>query len=219
MLLIDIGHTRLKSAQYISTGKIKSVISFPVQDVMKILPEEDAIVSCVDNRVKEKLKSQKHLRFVSSTDVPFPSRYNLSLLGADRLLACMASVEVLGFRDAYVLDAGSFVTVDLIREGVHHGGAIFPGIGELFGLAKAVLGRELYYEPVKEIDSALSTDRAVNFALGQMFGFLKGDNLPVVLTGGDANLLEGILLYFGKEYIIEPDLVLLGLSCMVDSMN
>ncbi len=216
MLLIDIGHTRVKYARYVSKARIENVVSLPVQDFTKVLPEEVAIVSCVDGEVQKRLKGQRNFEFISASDIPFPSRYDLSLLGVDRLLACMASVEILGFKNTYIVDAGSFVTIDIVRDGVHCGGAIFPGIRGLFDLARAVLGRDVFYEAVDGIDYAISTDRAVNFAITRMFDFIKGDNLSVVLTGGDACLLEGLLCYLKKEYVLERDLVLLGMSCIVE---
>lgn len=55
-------------------------------------------------------------------------------MGLDRKIACA------GLSDAVIVDAGSAVTVDIMKEGVHQGGIILPG---LINLKKIYISRFL----------------------------------------------------------------------------
>lgn len=104
-------------------------------------------------------------------------------MGIDRIVA-LQDVD-----NAVVVDAGSAITVDLVKKGVFEGGFIYPGI-------KAM--QECY----KNISSALDYSFNFELTLDKMaknsrdaisYGYLKAfvdeiesKNLPIILTGGDA---------------------------------
>lgn len=71
--------------------------------------------------------------FVVSADGPSGLRYDYHdarQLGADRIANAEAARHLHPGRDLLIVDAGTATTVDAVSaSGVHHGGAILPGIG------------------------------------------------------------------------------------------
>jgi type III pantothenate kinase len=110
-------------------------------------------------------------------------------MGVDRIFACEA------IDNGIIIDAGSAITVDAVKDGVFDGGFIYPGI-------KAMS------ETYKNISSAL--DYSFNFELDLdkmpknsqdaiSYGFLKtlyceviSYNMDIILTGGDAKIFAKI---------------------------
>lgn len=141
-------------------------------------------------------------------------------LGVDRLAAMIAaSVKFQG--DTCIVDCGTAVTVDALGTGgIHHGGVIFPG----FTSMRAALTADTSIDSAGGTDSfeiaADSTRGAiytgcmsaiaggverVMHAMQDRYGTFE----QVILTGGDARLLEPLLTC---EAVHEPYLVLDGLK-------
>ena len=129
-------------------------------------------------------------------------------MGIDRVMACEA-VE-----DGVVVDAGSAITVDVIRNGRFEGGFIHPGVASL---------RRAYREMSPRLDSSFNFDMqldkmpkntqdAITYgALGLLAKEVRSYGLPVLLTGGDASALMPLfaqpshvplLLFSGMKKII-----------------
>jgi type III pantothenate kinase len=150
------------------------------------------------------------------------------LLGADRWVALITLSVVYG-RPGIVVDCGTAITVDgLSSSGQHIGGVIGPG---LMAMKKSLL------KSAHQIDTRLSlnagskvdfasknTDDAIDngiklSAIGFVDGVLDGmadmlgQNVKVVITGGDASLLHPLLK---NETIHDPDLLLRGLLLMAE---
>ncbi len=53
-------------------------------------------------------------------------------LGRDRLVACWQARQLSNEEGLVVIDAGTAVTVDIVRQSVHLGGLIFPGTATMF---------------------------------------------------------------------------------------
>ena len=110
-------------------------------------------------------------------------------MGIDRIMAC----EV--FENALIIDAGSAVTVDVVKEGVFQGGYIYPGIHamrECYAKISPALGYSFNYELDLDIMPKNSQD-AISY------GYLKtlqreviSHAMPIVLTGGDAKIFAKI---------------------------
>ncbi len=129
-------------------------------------------------------------------------------MGVDRIFAIEAVDH------GIIVDAGSAITVDVVRNGVFKGGSIYLGL-------KAI---EHAY---KNISPALET--AINFELDMnclpkntkdaiSYAYLKplrdevfSHNLPIVLTGGDANKLKKIF----PEAKIETKLIFTSMKKML----
>ena len=150
-------------------------------------------------------------------------------LGVDRWLALIAAWQKY-HGPVCIVDCGTAITVDFIDAGGHHqGGLISPGLA----LMKKSLDRgteALLYNETDEIAGycaseplamlANVTEAAIyNGTLIAAVGFIEHvlakQPLPrqLILTGGDAALIAS---HLNVTSIIDPDLVLRGLLCVLE---
>jgi len=131
-------------------------------------------------------------------------------LGADRQAAC------LGIGHGVVVDAGSAVTVDVMEKGRHLGGWIWPGLAALrraYATISSRLDRPLEPRRLPEGLPA-DTDEALAFAVfAPMAETIRrhAAGRPVVLTGGDAEILASVL----PEARIDETVVFRGMKQMI----
>jgi len=130
-------------------------------------------------------------------------------MGIDRVMAC----EAVG--DGAIVDAGSAITVDVVKAGRFEGGFIYPGLTAL---------RRAYRDISPRLDSSFNFDMqldkmpkntqdAITYgALGLLAREVRSYRVPVYLTGGDAPALmplfaqpihEPLLLFTGMKKIIK----------------
>ncbi len=149
---------------------------------------------------------------------------NPGQLGVDRWVALLAAHHSIA-GPACIVDCGTAVTIDaLARDGRHLGGLILPGIR----MMREALRRETAIPWVEvggtgllatETGSAIAAGglnavaALVEKVLRQITGQL-GEHPVLLLTGGDADLLQGVLEEPG---IGEPDLVLKGMALIADA--
>ncbi len=125
-LLVDIGNSMLC---WSLGGKYDCV---PVEsfaaDLMPVY--ERALVSCVahsrllplfNNAIIIKPKPYKNIKF----------HYDLAELGSDRFLAIVAGFEKYPTQDLMIIDIGTFVTIDCIKNQQHISLGIAPGLKKL----------------------------------------------------------------------------------------
>lgn len=140
-------------------------------------------------------------------------------LGVDRWLSLVA-VWQKNQSPACIVDCGTAITVDLIdADGRHQGGLICPGLT----LMKRSLGQGTEALPFSETSHVFGlanfTEAAIYSgtlmaAIGLIEQVLtKQPDTQLILTGGDAELIAGQL---GTAAIVEPDLVLRGLLCVLE---
>lgn len=180
MILCDIGNSTF---HFLIKGKEQK---FFLHEELPSLNETICFIS-VNDKATAKLLSRYPNAINLEHYVKFETQY--VGMGIDRKVAC------LGLRDGVIVDAGSAITVDVMKEGKHQGGFILPGIRKL---------KETYAQisPKLDFDLALkqnfdkipqNTKDAISYSI------LKAIVLPiqevahnqtVVLTGGDASLLH-----------------------------
>gem|GEM_PF-1220960 len=126
-------------------------------------------------------------------------------LGIDRKMACKTII------DGVVIDAGTAITIDVMEKGIHNGGIIMAGLGQLQKLFQKISPKLEF--PLEEIDFShlpLNTREAVMWgtigAVVKMIGEIRGSK-PLYFTGGDGKFLQKIV----GEGVYEPDLVFLGM--------
>ena len=113
-------------------------------------------------------------------------------MGIDRIMCCEA-VE-----DALIVDAGSAITVDLVRNAKHQGGYICPGLSAMEKTYKNISPR-LDVSLNFDIDLATmpkNTEDAISFGIiAPMVSYIRelADKLPIIITGGDAEKLHAFL--------------------------
>jgi type III pantothenate kinase len=115
-----------------------------------------------------------------------------------------------------IVDAGSAITVDVIKDGVFQGGFIYPGVNAMNKTYKDI-SDALSYEFNFECDMdklPKNSQDAISY------GFLKtlqrevlSYDMPIILTGGDADKLKKIfvdaeidemLIFKGMKKLLSP---------------
>ena len=210
-LLIDIGNTRIKWQQC-NENDIELTDSIPVEEFMDIdlstiKSVEKIIISNVNHPiVLDKLKNLLSkfkcpiIEATSDSNAYLINDYEDSkLLGVDRWVAALGAWKLYQ-RPLIIINAGTAVTIDLIdldqKNKAHFkGGMILPGIAISLGilnnstnLIDTEIGQSHY--PSLNTKDAVTTgimtsiQGAVNLDCRKL-----SSSLPILLTGGDANLI------------------------------
>ncbi|MEA3522284.1 MAG: type III pantothenate kinase [Campylobacterota bacterium] len=130
-------------------------------------------------------------------------------MGIDRIMACEA-VE-----NALIIDAGSAITVDIVKDTLHQGGFITPGV-EMMGKSYKRLSSRLDYSFNFDLDldkMPKNSQDAISYGfLGILRAEVMRHEMPIILTGGDARRLQKIfpeasidtlLLFRGMKRLIK----------------
>jgi len=200
MLLCDIGNTSYHFLDGEFSFK-KSVASF---NPLKI--KEKVYYISVNQKINRELQGVQN--WINLADYIDMKHYYKSM-GIDRVVAC----EMVD--NGVIVDAGSAITVDVVRDGVFEGGFIYAG---------SVAMQQTY----KQISPALSYEFNFDINLKKLpknsqdaisYGYLKplysevnSYKLPIILTGGDAKKLarvfkdasvDELLIFKGMQKIIK----------------
>lgn len=143
-------------------------------------------------------------------------------LGVDRWLSLIAAWRQYR-KPVCIVDCGTAITVDLIdADGRHQGGLISPGLTLMkksLGQGTAALvfseaSRTFPPSPANCTEAAIYSGTLVA-AIGLIEHVLSKQavNAQLILTGGDAELIAGKL---DVAAVVDPDLVLRGLSCVLE---
>ena len=141
-------------------------------------------------------------------------------LGVDRWLAMLGAVGI--GRDVIIVDAGSALTIDLLKKnGRHLGGAILPGYNTSLERFKRILHKVDFnhadinknHEPGCSTETCIHidyhpTDDSVINELVNRWRPLLDKNVILIATGGDANRVAGQALIPCR---VRPDLVFQGM--------
>ena len=197
-LFCDIGNTNFS----FSDGKKVSVEHFNISSI-----SETVYYISVNHYWEKRLDMQENWINLRSL-VDFDKYYET--MGIDRIMCCEA-VE-----NAVVVDAGSAITVDLVKEGKHEGGYIYPGLSALQKCFKDISVRlEVSFN--FEIDLAKmpkNTEDALTYgAIAPLVSSIRSlsESMPVILTGGDAEKL----LPFIPNAKIDQELVFKGMKKII----
>lgn len=184
MMLCDIGNTSLHFLDTATDEDFKYRVSEFNPDSIK----DEVYYICVEPNLKERLKKLDNWIDISK-DIDMKKYY--STMGIDRVVAC----EGAEYEDCVIIDAGSAITVDVIKGGIFQGGFIYPGIRAM-GDAYKNISSALSYE----FNFDLDLDRLPKNSQDAIsYGFIKtlqsvvlSYNSVIVLTGGDAKLLSRV---------------------------
>ncbi len=141
-------------------------------------------------------------------------------LGVDRWLAMIAARYFIPDRPMLVIDAGTAITIDFINAtGLFEGGVIVPGLMTIMeslnqraGLPSVdvdITGKEHVTLENQDTHSAIANGvlhtavSAIESAIAQ-YKKKFGNHLKVVITGGDATLINRILKYQIMELPVLP---------------
>ena len=233
-LLIDIGNTRIKWQHRDDKNIIASnsilVEEFMDLDFSSIKSIEKIIVANVNHsvvldKIKEILAAFKCPIIEASTgsnEYLVNDYEDIKTLGVDRWMAAMGAWKLYQ-RPLLIINAGTAITIDLIdldkKDKAHFkGGMILPGIAISLGilnnntnLIDTEIGQSQY--PSLNTKDAVTTgimtsiQGAVNLVCRKL-----PSSLPILLTGGDANLIYEQAEEDWKSRIkLENDLIFEGL--------
>ncbi|MCP4333567.1 MAG: type III pantothenate kinase [Gammaproteobacteria bacterium] len=243
MILLDCGNSSLK-AQSWEAGRLQASYACSYQsrwthNLLRWLQTQNAthcyLASVLDATRQTQLEqclnrifSNPVVRFVSEKQAlgVINAYQQPERLGVDRWLALLACAEI-ATADAIVIDAGSAITLDLLRaDGQHLGGAILPGVNTSIDQFKRIFSHIDFNHPaiVETADPGCSTEAAIHIDYPQSsielipelvnrWTPLFENEVTLLLAGGDAARVQRVL---GQRGIIRPDLVFRGMRRLVD---
>lgn len=135
-------------------------------------------------------------------------------LGVDRVASCYY------IDTGVIVDAGSAITVDMMKNGRHLGGFILPGIQSYLNAYKSISCR-LNYDLNTSLDLTSlpnSTKDAISYGIvSSIVSCIKefAKNETIYLTGGDASFLN----QFFKNAINEKNLVFQGMQKLIKDLK
>ncbi len=236
ILELDVGNTRLKWRSVNVQGELLARGVQGSDDAFDAIVEQLGAprrirVACVRDAVfKERLQSRIRASWGLEAEFAVSSLQAAGVitayatpenLGVDRWLTMLAA-KVRGKGACCIVDAGSALTVDLLRaDGQHLGGYIVPGLAmQRSSLLKGTAIRLPEPTVWEKTSPGSSTGAAIhNGILSMTVAWLISLSEPVLksggtlyLTGGDAQLFAAQLELRSVPHELAPDLVLEGLS-------
>ncbi len=174
MLLCDIGNTSYHFFDGSSEYKEDST-TFDPSSV-----KEKVYYISVNKALHVKLKSLHN--WIDLSAFIDKSKY-YETMGIDRIFA------VESVNEGIIIDAGSAVTVDVVKNGEFAGGFIYPGIRAMqktYENISPALSYSFNFECDLDIMPKNSQDAISYGYLKTLYCEVMSHNLPVILTGGDA---------------------------------
>lgn len=203
MLLCDIGNTTYHFFDDKKSHKEDAKLFNP------LLVKERVFYICVNAEVKERIKGLEN--WVDLSLYVDRKKY-YETMGIDRIMACEA------IKDGVVVDAGSAITVDRVRDGVFEGGFIYTGVKAMQSCYKNI-SVALEYSFNFELD----LDKMPKNSLDAIsYGYLKpfcaevlSYGMQIYLTGGDAKLFER----FFADAVVDDTLLFKGMKNIMKKAN
>ena len=204
MLLCDIGNTSYHFLDGTQSFK-KDVQTFDPST----LKEKIYFIS-VNIEVKEKL--EKLSNWIDLSTFIEKEKY-YETMGIDRIFAVEAT------SNAVIIDAGSAITVDVVKDGQFMGGFIYPGVKAMkktYENISSALGYEFNFD-LDFTTLAKNSQDAISYGfLKTLYSEVISHNAEIVLTGGDALVLKKVfvnarineeLLFDGMKKIIKESII------------
>ena len=214
-LIIDIGNTLIKYYVFDEKTIIDSSSenhlnwAISLEKIKKNYPElKSVIISDVNGAILNQIQKVLHPLplILCSIDLklPFTTKYNPSQqLGQDRIALLASCCLLYPKKNVLVIDLGSCITYDFIDENaIHHGGSISPGFSMRYKSMHYYSGKLPLLNPEKEGIELIATSTLNALHSGVYHGIsyelqaitkayqLKHEDLTVILTGGDAQMLS-----------------------------
>ncbi len=200
MFLCDIGNTSYHFLKDINSYK-KDVNSFEPSNI-----KDKIYYVCVNENISQKL--EKLDNWIDVSEFIDKSKY-YKTMGIDRICAVEAT------KNAVIVDAGSAITVDVVKNGEFLGGFIYPGVRVMkktYTNISSVLDYSFNFDLDLDIMPKNSQDAISYGFLKTLYSEVISHDLPIILTGGDAQEFKKIfkdakldenLIFDGMKYIIK----------------
>jgi type III pantothenate kinase len=202
MLLCDIGNTSFHFLDGEDDFK-ESAVSFNPASISK-----KVYYISVNEKVQKSLQNLDN--WIDLSNYVSREKY-YATMGIDRIMAVEAVAN------GIIIDAGSAVTVDVVKEGKFEGGFIYPGLKSIEKTYKEIsplLDSKIDFElSMQELPK--NTEDAIAYAyLKPLQCEVFSHKLPIILTGGDAESFKNI---FPKAKI-EVNLIFSSMKKLLKSL-
>jgi len=205
LILCDIGNTTF---HFLINGKEKKYF---LNEKLPNFNQRVYYISVNDSGTKN-LKSSNDDVIDLENYLEFKTKYKG--MGVDRKIACIAN------KDSIIVDAGSAITVDIMKKGKHKGGFILPGLKAVKDLYPNISPKlQFDFNPKVNLDKIpLCTQDAISYAiLKSIIQPIKNikNKQQIIFTGGDGEFLSK---YF-KNSIYKKDLIFENMKRIIDANN
>ena len=171
MILVDIGNS------YFHIYDGEKVEHLTYKDAIEKYVQKELYYISVKHQLEEKIIKMKNWKNISSL-MKIEGEYDT--MGVDRKALCLSH------KNAIFVDAGSAITVDVVKDGTYIGGFILPGI-------------KAYLQSYKSISPALDVDLSDDLDIGQLHRTTK-EQISYGIIASIKSLIEkhseGKTLYF-----------------------
>jgi type III pantothenate kinase len=130
-------------------------------------------------------------------------------MGIDRIMVCEA------IENGVIVDAGSAITVDVMRDGMYQGGFISLGLRaaqEAYARLSPALALSFNFEVDLTIMAKNTPDAITVGFLAPLIQSIESYENPIYVTGGDAHLFSSFL----KEATVDETLIFKGMKKLID---
>lgn len=200
MILCDIGNTTIDWERDGEHSK-QSVESFDPS-----LYSEKIYYICVNTKLLSQIGSLDNWIDVASY-IGWEKYY--STMGIDRIMVCEA------INNGVIVDAGSAVTVDVMRDGRYEGGFIALGlrsVQEAYAKLSPALAWSFNFEVDLTIMAKNTPDAITIGYLAPLIDKIKSLGSPIIVTGGDSNTFT----LFLDDAIVDNHLVFKGMKKLIE---
>ena len=200
MLLCDIGNTSFHFKSDDQNYK-ESVATFNPVNI-----KEKVFYISVNKEVNTHLKTLEN--WIDLSEKIDKKKY-YETMGIDRIVAVEAVTN------AVIVDAGSAITVDVVKENIFLGGFIYPGVNAMqktYSSISLALEYEFNFELDIDILPKNSQDAISYGYLKMLHTEVCSYDLPIILTGGDAHKLKTLF----KEARVDEELLFKGMQNLLN---
>ncbi len=195
MILCDIGNSTFHFQKNDESFKVS------IQDSLKKVKKVKGRLYFVSVNIDGTKKLLKH--FPKAIDIApyiqFKTEYKG--MGIDRQLVCKY------IKNGIIVDSGSAITVDIMKNGIHQGGIILPGINAYKKIYPKI-SKKLTFKFKTDINLdkiPLKTDDAINYSiLSSIITPIKNiyetHLVPIYFTGEDSKLILSYFKHIPHKY-------------------
>lgn len=214
MILCDIGNT---TYSFKHKNKFFKLSVFEDKaNFIKFNPSEQIYFISVNDKATKKFLDIYPNSINLEKFISFKTKYKG--IGIDRKVVCSS------FKDAIIIDAGSAITVDIMKKGIHKGGFILPGLNSYKKIYPKI-SKKLIFDFKNDINldkMPLKTNDAINYAIFDsvilpILKVYKTYKLPLYFTGGDGKVLCTRIKAKKKEY--KKSLIFKGMKQIVKTIE
>ncbi len=205
MILCDIGNTTF---HFLINGEHKK---FFLNEDLPNFDEKIYFISVNETATSKLLTTYKNAVNLEKY-LDFHTTYKG--MGVDRKVACY------GYENSIIVDAGSAITVDIMKDFSHKGGFILPGFKNFHNIYKQISSKLDFDFTLKQNLDKIpqNTQEAISYAI------LKAIILPIkdisgnnklLFTGGDGKILSS----FFENSVYKEDLIFENMKRIIDANN